>query len=75
MCVAVPGKVVSIEGNFAHVDFKGNTVRVNTGLVAPDVGDFVLVHAGCAIEIVSSDMASELAEMFDELSEVANKRT
>ena len=35
MCVAIPGKVLSVEGTMAQVDFKGNTVNVNVGLVDP----------------------------------------
>ncbi|MCL1810470.1 MAG: HypC/HybG/HupF family hydrogenase formation chaperone [Clostridiales bacterium] len=72
MCIAVPGKVVSLEGNFARVDFRGNIVKVNTGLVEAGVGDYVLVHAGCAIEVMSGDMANELAGLFDELEEYGN---
>jgi hydrogenase expression/formation protein HypC len=70
MCIAVPGRVVSMEGNFAEVDFKGNIVRVNTGLVEPNVGDYMLVHAGCAIEIMSEDKAQELINLFDEIEEI-----
>jgi len=67
MCIAIPGKVVSIDGNFAQVDFKGNILRVNTGIVDPNVGDYVLVHAGCAIEVMEKDMALELVSLFEEI--------
>ncbi|MBE6030257.1 MAG: HypC/HybG/HupF family hydrogenase formation chaperone [Clostridiales bacterium] len=70
MCVAVPGKVVAINGDMAQVDFKGNLVPVNTGLVDPKVGDYVLVHAGCAIEVMEKDKAEEIIELFMELEEV-----
>ena len=70
MCVAVPGKVVAINGDMAQVDFKGNLVSVNTGLVDPKVGDYVLVHAGCAIEVMEKDKAEEIIELFMELEEV-----
>ena len=70
MCVAVPGKVVTVNGDTAQVDFKGNLVPVNTGLVDPEVGDYVLVHAGCAIEIMEKDKAEEIIELFSELEEV-----
>ena len=71
MCVAVPGKVVSVCGDKAQVDFRGNLVPVNTGLIDPKVGQYVLVHAGCAIEIMEKDKAEELIELFAELEEVA----
>jgi len=58
---------VSVSGNFAQVDFRGSEVRVNTGLVEPKPGQYVLVHAGCAIEVMEKDQALELIELFDEL--------
>ena len=67
MCVAVPGKVVALEDNHATVDFNGNTVTVNTGLVEPKIGQYVLVHAGCAIEVMEQDKAQELIGLFAEL--------
>ena len=69
MCIAAPGRVISINGNFAQVDFKGNIIKINVGLVEPCVGDYLLVHAGCAIEVISKDMAQELNDLFDELEE------
>ena len=59
MCLAVPGKILSIHDSApaatrtGTVDFQGS--RVETGLVlTPDaqVGDWVLVHAGFAIQII-----------------------
>ncbi len=67
MCIAIPGKVKSIDGNMAKVDFKGNLVNVNTGIIEPQVGQYVLVHAGCAIEIMEKDKAQELIDLFAEL--------
>ena len=52
MCVAIPGKVIEVFEDKAKVDFNGNTVNVNTGLVDPKPGQYVLVHAGCAIEVM-----------------------
>ncbi len=67
MCVALPGIVREIEGDMAKVDFKGNIVKVNLGLVNAKVGDYVLVHAGCAIEIMKKDSAEELMDILEEL--------
>jgi hydrogenase expression/formation protein HypC len=67
MCIAIPGKVVSLEGNFAQVDYSGNLMKVNIGLIEPRIGDYVLVHAGCAIEVMSKDTAQELIDLFAEL--------
>lgn len=70
MCIAIPGKVISIEGNIAKTDFGGNTVNVNIGLVEPEVGQYILVHAGCAIEVMEKEKADEIIELFAELEEV-----
>lgn len=67
MCVAIPGLICEIEGDTAKVDFKGNKVKVNLGLVDAKVGDYVLVHAGMAIETMKKDSAKELMEILSEL--------
>lgn len=67
MCIAIPGKVIEISGNKAKVDFSGNLVEVNIGLVDPKPGQYVLVHAGCAIEVMERDKAQELMDLFSEL--------
>jgi len=67
MCIAIPGRVKSIDGNIARVDFNGNLVNVHIGLVEPSAGDYVLVHAGCAIEVMNKEMAEELIDLFAEL--------
>lgn len=71
MCIAIPGKIISIDPPRAKADFNGNVVDVNVGLIDPVVGDYVLVHAGCAIEIMSKDKALELIELFQDLEELA----
>lgn len=73
MCVAVPAKILSIDrdNNTAEVEFNKNKLAVNISLVSPEVGDFVLVHAGCAIEIISRDMAEEIESLFDEIEKTA----
>ena len=67
MCVAIPGKVIEIFENTAKVDFNGNVVNVSTGLIEPKVGQYVLVHAGCAIEVMEYEKAQELLELFADL--------
>lgn len=67
MCVAMPGKVIEINGLVGKVDFQGNIVDVNLGIVDAQIGDYVLVHAGCAIEIMKQDAAEELISLFEEL--------
>lgn len=74
MCVALPGLVCAIDGDTALVDFNGNKVKVNLGLVDARVGDYVLVHAGMAIEVMKKDSAQELLEIFKELEAEAYDR-
>lgn len=66
MCVAVPGKIVAVDesgragGRIGTVDFQGN--RAETSLIlTPDAreGDWVLVHAGFAIQVLDEDDALE----------------
>ena len=69
MCVAYPGEVKSIEGRKAKVDFSGNIVDVNIGIVDVKIGDYVLVHAGMAIEAMSKEKANEILEIFSDMEE------
>lgn len=73
MCVAVPGKVIEKKGAAGKVDFGGNILDINLGLVDAEVGDYVLVHAGCALEVLAEDKANELIRLFEELQEVLNE--
>ena len=59
MCVAYPGKILSIEDNHARVDFTGSVVPVNISMVDVAPGDYVLVHAGMAIQKVETEEAKE----------------
>lgn len=70
MCIAIPGKITEMNGIKAKADFNGNLVDVNVGLVEPQVGDYVLVHAGCAIEVLTKERAEEMLEIFEELEEM-----
>ena len=67
MCVALPGKVVEMNGRIATVDFNGNIVKADSGLVDVKVGDNVLVHAGCVIQKMDDAMVDEMKELFDEM--------
>jgi hydrogenase expression/formation protein HypC len=67
VCVALPGKVIETDGFLGKVDFQGNIVNVTLGVVDAQVGDYVLVHAGCAIEVMQKDQAQEILDLFAEL--------
>jgi len=60
MCLAVPMKVVSVKGNTAVAEFGGLKKEVNVELVAGvKKGDYLIIHAGCAIEKLDRDYAEE----------------
>lgn len=70
MCIAAPAKIVEIdrESNICAADFGG--VKQNAKLdLLPDaeIGDYVLIHAGYAIEKLSEQAAKESLESWDEL--------
>lgn len=67
MCVAMPGKVIKVDGTKAEVDFSGNIVRAEAGLVKIKPGDYVLVHAGCILQVISEEERNSLADLFEEI--------
>jgi hydrogenase expression/formation protein HypC len=70
MCLAVPGRIVSIDENsVADVDFGGVNRPVNVSLVDVGVGEYVIVHAGYAIQVLSEEEALESLNMFREMLE------
>jgi len=60
MCLAVIGKIKSIKGNLAETDFDGVSSQVNIELVNAKKGDYIMVHAGFAIQKVQSREAKEI---------------
>ncbi len=72
MCLAVPGLVVSIDGDYAEVDFGGVKKRVCISLV-PDVktGEYVIVHTGYAIESMNPEEAKKTLALFEEMARVS----
>ncbi len=70
MCVAIPGRVTKLDGTKATVDFSGNIVNAEAGLVDVKVGDMVLVHAGCIIQTMNKDLADEMVELYREIEDI-----
>lgn len=67
MCLAVPAKVIRMEGDVADVDFGGVVRQANVSLVDVQVGEYVIVHAGYAIQTLDQKEAEETLEMFREI--------
>ncbi len=70
MCVAAPGKVTKIKSDTAVIDYNGNKIEANKGIVDVKVGDYALVHAGLIIQVLSEDEALNMIEIFNELEEL-----
>jgi hydrogenase expression/formation protein HypC len=69
MCLGVPGKVVELlEYNTATVDVNGNRVDINVSLTPEvKVGQYVLIHAGFAMEVIDETVAEETMYWLKEL--------
>ncbi len=75
MCLAIPGKIEKIfeNGNSALVDFDGIQQKVIIALLQnPQVGKYVIIHAGYAIEMVNEEEALEAINQWKEIAEDQN---
>lgn len=65
MCLAIPAKIMSLQGEKAQVDFGQGVLRnVNVSLVEAKLGDYVLVHAGYAIQVLEEKEALETLSLW-----------
>ena len=70
MCLAIPAQILSLEEYSAKVDIMGVESEVNIQLVEnPKVGDYILVHACCAIQSIDSDYFGYLQKVFQDMLE------
>ncbi|MEN6351507.1 MAG: HypC/HybG/HupF family hydrogenase formation chaperone [Syntrophomonas sp.] len=69
MCLGVPAKIIEFLGNdAAKVDVKGNKTDINIRMTPEvELGQYVLVHAGFAMEIIDKDIAEETMRYLEEL--------
>ena len=69
MCLAVPVKVISINGSEAEVDFGGVKRRVSI-MLTPEVkvGQYVLLHTGYSISVIDEAEAEETLKLFEEMA-------
>ncbi len=78
MCLAIPGKIISIDNQLdeifriAKVSFDGIVKDVNLAMVPEaKVGDYVLVHVGSAISIVDEKEAKETMDILYQMGEMS----
>lgn len=77
MCLAIPGKIISIDNQidevfrFAKVDFNGIIKEVNLAMLSEaKIGDYVLVHVGSAISIVDEEEAKKTMDILMQMDEL-----
>lgn len=81
MCLAVPGKVLQIDGDdplmrMGKVSFGGIVKEVNLAYTPEaQIGDYVIVHVGFAISIVDEEEAQRVFEYLDQIDELAELET
>lgn len=75
MCLAIPAKVVSILGEqSAEAETFGSRTVINTMLIDPPApADYVLVHAGFAIQVIDEQSALESLELWREIYAAENQ--
>lgn len=76
MCLAIPGKVVSISGEDAltrmgKIDFSGVIKQASLAYVPEvQIGDYVIVHVGFALSKVDEDEAQKVFEYLKQIGEL-----
>ncbi len=70
MCLAIPARIVELEGDKAVVDAMGNQFCAKTTLLEQvKLGDIVLVHAGFAIQVIAEEEAKKTWQLIAEIDE------
>ena len=68
MCLAMPHRVIRIDGERAEVEWDGKPLWVATGgMPALAAGDYVLVHAGQVLDLISADEAEQILALYTSL--------
>ncbi len=70
MCLSVPAKIIAIENEIARVSIGGTILTTGLQLIDnPQIGEYVLIHAGFAIQKLSEKDANETLQLLRELAE------
>jgi hydrogenase expression/formation protein HypC len=70
MCLSIPAKIVSINGNIAEVSAGGSIFKAGLHMIEnAKVGDYILLHAGFAIQIISKKEADKTIKLFEEMND------
>ena len=68
MCLAIPAKIVKKEDHLAMVEINGIQRKISTMLLpTAEIGDFVLVHAGFAMQLIDEEEAKKTEDALREM--------
>lgn len=71
MCLSIPAKIDSIDGDMAQVNVGGVTYKASLQLLDDvEVGDYILLHTGFAIQKISEEEAKETLQTFREFEDL-----
>jgi len=74
MCLSIPVRIVSIDGNMAEVSAGGTIFKAGLHMIEnAKVGDYILLHAGFAIQKISEKEAAETIKLFEEMNNSLNE--
>jgi hydrogenase expression/formation protein HypC len=72
MCLAIPTRIMDIEGNMATAELGGVSRQVSLALTPEaQVGDYVIVHTGFALSVLDEEEAQETLEILRAMEEMA----
>ena len=73
MCLSIPVRIVSIDGSIAEVSAGGAIFKAGLQMIEnAQVGDYVLLHAGFAIQKINEKEALETIVLFEEINKSLN---
>lgn len=71
MCLSIPARIITIDGDTAEVSAGGSIFRAGIQMIDnPAAGDYILVHAGFAIQKLKPDEAEDILNLFDEMGKI-----
>ena len=74
MCLSIPAKIVSIDGDMAEVSTGGSLFKAGLHMIEnAKVGDYILLHAGFAIQKISQEEAAETLKILKEMNDALNE--
>jgi len=73
MCLSVPAQIIKIDGQMADVSIGGALFKAGLQMVENvSVGDYILLHAGFAIQKISEEDALETIKLLKEMDDLEN---